>query len=329
MPQGIPKALTEDEVEALLGAVIGDDATFAPRPRHPRDALRHRRAHQRARRPRPRATSTSTTDWCACSARAARSASSPSDARPAGALDDVPRRRPSRARRPGRAARGDGEAVILNARGGRLSRQSCWKIVRTAGERVGLAGACHPTCCATRARRTCSSTAPTSGSCRSCSATPASRRPRCTRRSRPSGSGRSTRRAHPRARAPEEVSPGRASRLLAHGRDAQSGAARPPARRSAIASHDQLRQLGVGPGGRLDFDEGFADSGQVTAERGEVEALGGTLLETLRRDRGRARASSTPAPTAGARRAGARSPRRGSRRCRRPDSASTCASSRR
>ena len=46
--------------------------------------------------------------------------------------------------------------------------------------------------------------------------------------------------------------------------------------------HDQLRQMGVGPGGRLDFDDGFADSGQVTAERGEVEALGGTLLDTLR-----------------------------------------------
>lgn len=44
---------------------------------------------------------------------------------------------------------------------------------------------------------------------------------------------------------------------------------------------DQLRQMGVGPGGKLDFDDGFADSGQVTAERGEVEALGGTLLDTL------------------------------------------------
>jgi DnaK suppressor protein len=45
---------------------------------------------------------------------------------------------------------------------------------------------------------------------------------------------------------------------------------------------DQLRQLGIGPGGKLDFDDGFADSGQVTAERSEVEALGGSLLDTLR-----------------------------------------------
>jgi RNA polymerase-binding transcription factor DksA len=40
----------------------------------------------------------------------------------------------------------------------------------------------------------------------------------------------------------------------------------------------QLLELGVA---RDSFDEGFADSGQVTAERGEVEALVGTLRETL------------------------------------------------
>jgi DnaK suppressor protein len=34
-------------------------------------------------------------------------------------------------------------------------------------------------------------------------------------------------------------------------------------------------------GGELDFDEGFADSGQVTAERGEVDALATSLLEGL------------------------------------------------
>jgi DnaK suppressor protein len=43
-----------------------------------------------------------------------------------------------------------------------------------------------------------------------------------------------------------------------------------------------------GPGGEepandeLAFDEGFADSGQVTAERGEVDALATSLLEGLR-----------------------------------------------
>ncbi len=40
----------------------------------------------------------------------------------------------------------------------------------------------------------------------------------------------------------------------------------------------QLRELGVD---RSTYDEGFADSGQVTAERGEVQALVDTLRETL------------------------------------------------
>jgi RNA polymerase-binding transcription factor DksA len=43
----------------------------------------------------------------------------------------------------------------------------------------------------------------------------------------------------------------------------------------------QLAQMGHGGGAAMSFDEGFADSGQVTAERGEVEALAGSLLETL------------------------------------------------
>jgi DnaK suppressor protein len=42
----------------------------------------------------------------------------------------------------------------------------------------------------------------------------------------------------------------------------------------------QLEQMGhYGTG--MSFDEGFADSGQVTAERGEVEALANSLVETL------------------------------------------------
>jgi RNA polymerase-binding transcription factor DksA len=49
---------------------------------------------------------------------------------------------------------------------------------------------------------------------------------------------------------------------------------------------EQLANLGHGHsadanGADLDFDENFADSGQVTAERGEVEALSGQLTETL------------------------------------------------
>ena len=59
-----------------------------------------------------------------------------------------------------------------------------------------------------------------------------------------------------------------------------------PQRDELIAERDhlvtQLQQLGRAPGtSELDFDEGFADSGQVTAERGEVDALAGSLGENL------------------------------------------------
>jgi DnaK suppressor protein len=43
---------------------------------------------------------------------------------------------------------------------------------------------------------------------------------------------------------------------------------------------EQLRHLGH-DGDRAGFDENFADSGQVTAERGEVEALVASLVEAL------------------------------------------------
>jgi integrase/recombinase XerD len=40
--------------------------------------------------------------------------------------------------------RGDAEAVFLNARGGRLTRQGAWDVVRRHAERVGLAGRLSP-----------------------------------------------------------------------------------------------------------------------------------------------------------------------------------------
>jgi integrase/recombinase XerD len=43
-----------------------------------------------------------------------------------------------------RARRRDADAVFLNARGGRLTRQGCWQIVRRAGTRAGLAGDLSP-----------------------------------------------------------------------------------------------------------------------------------------------------------------------------------------
>jgi DnaK suppressor protein len=45
----------------------------------------------------------------------------------------------------------------------------------------------------------------------------------------------------------------------------------------------QLTELGFGDGGGsgLNYDSNFADSSQVTAERGEAEALASSLRETL------------------------------------------------
>ena len=47
------------------------------------------------------------------------------------------------------------------------------------------------------------------------------------------------------------------------------------------ALEQQLGELALDDGRRLSFDQNFADSSQVTAERGEVEALAGTLRESL------------------------------------------------
>jgi len=44
---------------------------------------------------------------------------------------------------------------------------------------------------------------------------------------------------------------------------------------------ERLTEMGLLSGGDLAFDQNFADSSQVTAERGEVEALAGSLREAL------------------------------------------------
>ena len=44
---------------------------------------------------------------------------------------------------------------------------------------------------------------------------------------------------------------------------------------------EQLRDLGHGPNANLTFDGGFADTSQVTAERGEMEALAVSLTDRV------------------------------------------------
>lgn len=43
----------------------------------------------------------------------------------------------------------------------------------------------------------------------------------------------------------------------------------------------QLAELGFGEAGGLNYDSNFADTSQVTAERGEAEALAGKLRDAL------------------------------------------------
>jgi integrase/recombinase XerD len=142
VPLGIPKALTEDEVDALLGAVVGDTAR----------SLRDRAIVETLY-----ATGVRISELVGLDRRdldlddgLVRVLGKGSKERivPVGrsARDALTAYltagRPQLAR-PG-AARSDAEAVVLNVRGGRLSRQSCWKIVRTAGERAGLGGRLSP-----------------------------------------------------------------------------------------------------------------------------------------------------------------------------------------
>jgi integrase/recombinase XerD len=138
VPQGLPKALTEEEVATLLGTVVGEDAT-ARRDRAilellygtgmriselvglslldlalDSDVIRVFGKGSKERLvPLGRYARAALDDWLSASGRGAMS--------------------PQRW-----ARRGDSEAVFLNARGGRLSRQGAWGIVRRYGDKVGL-----------------------------------------------------------------------------------------------------------------------------------------------------------------------------------------------
>ncbi len=144
VPQGLPKALNEEEVTSLLNAVVGEDAT-ARRDRAILELLygtgmriselvglslgdlslddRVLRAFGKGAKERlvpiGRYALAALEAWLAPSGR--------------GAL--VPARW---------ARRNDSEAVFLNSRGGRLSRQGAWGIVRRYGDKVGLGGRLTP-----------------------------------------------------------------------------------------------------------------------------------------------------------------------------------------
>ena len=143
VPQGIPKALTEEEVEDLLDAVPGDD----PRALRDRAILEMLyatgvRISELVGLDRPdldledgvaRVLGKGSKERVVPVGRSAREA----------VTDYLANGRPE-LERPVTRTRVTGDPLLLNARGGRLTRQGCWKIVTAAGDRVGLSGRLSP-----------------------------------------------------------------------------------------------------------------------------------------------------------------------------------------
>ncbi len=145
VPAGIPKALDEDEVERLLQRGDRRRPAGAARPRAARAALRHRDPDQRGGRASTSPTSISTTARVRVFGKGSKERIVPVGRGARDAVEAYLRDgRLALRRAPARRTTKDGDAVVLNARGGRLSRQSCWTIVRRAGERVGLESRLSP-----------------------------------------------------------------------------------------------------------------------------------------------------------------------------------------
>lgn len=144
VPQGLPKALAEDEVESLLKAVIGDTA-LARRDRAILEVLY--------------GTGMRISELVGLSlgdlaledglvrvmGKGSKERLVPVGSFGRGALHQWLSRAGRGALEPERwARRGDAEAVFLNARGGRLSRQGAWGIVGHYGRKAGLEGRLTP-----------------------------------------------------------------------------------------------------------------------------------------------------------------------------------------
>jgi len=144
VPQGIPKALTEAEVTALLGAVSGDD------PRALRDRAVLETLYAGGLRIAElvgldRADVDLTDGLVRAFGKGRKERVVPIGRVARAALDEYLRRgRPELEGRRRRLDQRAGDPVFLNVRGGRLSRQACWRIVRDAGVRAGLGDGLSP-----------------------------------------------------------------------------------------------------------------------------------------------------------------------------------------
>lgn len=144
VPQGLPKALSEPEVESVIAAVAGDDAA-ARRDRAIVEVLYGTGiriselvglslADVDLDDSRLRVFGKGAKERIVPLGRFARQALA-AWLDPGGRPEMAPRRW---------ARRGDAEAVFLNARGGRLTRQGAWGIVRRYAEMVGLGDRLSP-----------------------------------------------------------------------------------------------------------------------------------------------------------------------------------------
>ena len=283
VPQGIPKALTEPEVEALLGAVTGDDPT----------ARRDRAILETLYGTGLRISELVGLDLGAVDledgflrafGKGAKERIVPVGHTAAAAIEAwLPARAAVLAR--ARRDRADADALFINPRGGRLTRQGCWKIVAGYGLRGGPGRAAlaprpapllrHPHG-RPRRRPPRRPGAPRSRQCLDHAdlheghADPAAGR---VRRGAPPGEAAN----FDGAASPLGGSFGLDCPVMA---DVTNATQRAQLEEERARIRGQLEQMGhFGTG--LSFDEGFADSGQVTAERGEVEALANSLVETL------------------------------------------------
>lgn len=151
VPQGIPKALSEEEVLALLGAVEGVTPT----------ALRDRAILETLYATGMRISELVGLDrgdidledrLMRVAGKGNKERVVPVGASARGAVLEYLRNGRTELEKPS-TRRVPGDPLFLNARGGRLTRQSCWRIVTKAGSKVGLEGRLSPHvlrhCCAT------------------------------------------------------------------------------------------------------------------------------------------------------------------------------------
>jgi integrase/recombinase XerD len=138
VPRGLPKALTEDEFGALIGAVAGNDP-LARRDRAIVELLYGTGLRISELVGLSLADLDLTDGILRAFGKGAKERLVPVGRFAIGAVEAwlAPGGRPEVAPEQW-ARRGDAEALFLNTRGGRLSRQGAWGIVRKYGDRVGL-----------------------------------------------------------------------------------------------------------------------------------------------------------------------------------------------